>query len=256
MGSDSSITYLGHATLLIEMDGTRLLTDPILRHRVAHLHRMVPLTPVEGEVDAVLISHLHWDHLDKASLQMLGVETCLIVPKGTAELARRWGFNCVKELVPGETTMVGGIKVEATPADHSGKRFPFGPIVVPLGYVVEGSYKIYFAGDTEEFPEMEKYAPGLDVALLPVWGWGPNLGDGHMDPSDAVEALGFLWPRLAIPIHWGTFFPIGLDWLKPTILHMPPRKFARDASQMAPQVEVKILEPGESYDLGKLTKLD
>lgn len=247
-----SITYLGHATLLIEMDGTRVLTDPILRRRVAHLHRKVPLIPVEEEIDAVLISHLHWDHLDRQSLRRLGMDTCLIVPSGSAALVRQWGFKYVEELVPGETTKVGGIEVEATPADHSGKRFPFGPTVVPVGYMMRGSYKIYFAGDTEEFPEMQAYAPGLDVALLPVWGWGLNLGDGHMDPSDAVEALGFLKPRLAVPIHWGTFFPLGLGWLKPTLLHMPPRKFARDAAEMAPQVEIKILEPGESMDLAQL----
>jgi L-ascorbate metabolism protein UlaG (beta-lactamase superfamily) len=217
---------------------------------VAHLHRKVPLFPIEGEVDAVLISHLHWDHLDRPSLQQLDSDMRMIVPAGTAQLLNQWGFNHIVELLPGETAIVGGIEVEATPADHSGKRFPFGPTIIPLGYVMRGSYKIYFAGDTEEFPEMSKYAPGLDVAMLPVWGWGPNLGDGHMDPSDAVEALRFLNPRLAIPIHWGTFFPIGLGWLKPTILHMPPRKFAQDAAVEMPHVRVKILEPGESHLLG------
>jgi L-ascorbate metabolism protein UlaG (beta-lactamase superfamily) len=252
MQTKESITYLGHATLLIEMNGTRLLTDPILRRRVAHLHRKVPLIPVEKDVDAVLISHLHWDHFDMPSLRRLGVDTYLIVPRGSAGLVRQWGFKHVEEIVPGETIIVGEIEVEATPADHSGKRFPFGPTVLPMGYMMRGSYKIYFAGDTEEFPGMRAYAPELDVALLPVWGWGPNLGDGHMDPRDAVEALGFLNPRLAIPIHWGTFFPIGLGWLKPTILHMPPRMFARDAAEMTPQVEVRILEPGEYFDLGQL----
>lgn len=252
MVSKASITYLGHATLLIEMDETRLLTDPILRRRVAHLHRKVPLFSVEEEIDAVLISHLHWDHLDMPSLRRLDMDTHLIVPKGSAALVRQWGFKHVQEMVPGEIITVGGIDVEATPADHSGKRFPFGPTVVPMGYMMRGSYNIYFAGDTEEFPEMKAYAQGLDVALLPVWGWGPNLGDGHMDPSDAVEALGFLNPRLAIPIHWGTFFPFGLGWLKPALLHMPPRKFARDAAELAPQVDVKILEAGESIDLAQV----
>ena len=254
MDSDSAITYLGHATLLIEMDGKRLLTDPVLRKRVAHLHRKVPLIPIDKDIDAVLISHLHWDHLDRPSLKRLGVDTCLIVPKGSAELMHQWGFKHVEELAAGETTSIGEIHIEAARADHSGKRFPFGPTAVPLGYVIQGSNKIYFAGDTEEFPEMEKYAAELDVALLPVWGWGPNLGDGHMDPRDAVDALGFLRPRLAIPIHWGTFFPIGLGWLKPTILHMPPIKFERDAAELAPDVEVRILEPGETYNLRELTR--
>ena len=78
MDSDSAITYLGHATLLIEMDGQRILTDPVLRKRVGHLQRKVPLLPIEKDIDAVLISHLHWDHLDRPSLNRLGVDTCLV----------------------------------------------------------------------------------------------------------------------------------------------------------------------------------
>jgi L-ascorbate metabolism protein UlaG (beta-lactamase superfamily) len=251
MCSTTSITYLGHATLFIEMDGMRLLTDPLLRKRVAHLQRLAPMVPLKKHVDAVLISHLHWDHLDLPSLKMLVDEPLLIVPKGAALLLNRWGFHRVEELDSGGMTSIGEIDVEATPAIHSGKRFPFGPTAVPLGFVIKGSHQIYFAGDTEEFPQMAKYSAGLDVALLPVWGWGPNLGDGHMDPSDAVEALGFLHPRLAIPIHWGTFFPIGLRWLMPTLLHLPPRKFAHDASVRFPEVQVRILDPGEFIDLSE-----
>ena len=123
MNTNSAITFIGHATLLIEMNGTRLLTDPVLRKRVAHLHRKVPLIPIKKDIDAVLISHLHWDHLDRPSLQRLGVDTCLIVPKGSAELMHQWGFNHVEELAPGETTRISGIEVEATPADNCSAGF-------------------------------------------------------------------------------------------------------------------------------------
>ena len=103
--SADRIVFLGHATVLIELDGVRLLTDPLLRDRVAHLRRQVPpLDPaVYAGIDAVLISHLHHDHLDLASLRLLGLEIPLLVPAGAGELLRRHGFSDVTELSVGES---------------------------------------------------------------------------------------------------------------------------------------------------------
>jgi L-ascorbate metabolism protein UlaG (beta-lactamase superfamily) len=84
----------------------------------------------------------------------------------------------------------------------------------------------------------------LDLALLPVWGWGPKVGEGHLAPRTAAEALQLLRPRVAVPIHWGTFFPF---WLRGhSRLSDPPHEFARHASELAPGVDVRILQPGES----------
>ena len=99
------------------------------------------------------------------------------------------------------------------------------------------------------FPEMADLARNIKVAMLPVWGWGPNLGLGHMDPQQAAQALQLLQPDIAIPIHWGTFLPFGLKWLLPRILSDPPRFFASFAEKLAPEVRVIILEPGESIEL-------
>ncbi len=117
-----------------------------------------------------------------------------------------------------------------------------------LGFLIRGSTRIYFAGDTDLFPEMVDLADDLDVALLPVWGWGPNLGPGHMNPKRAAEALTLLRPRIAIPIHWGTFYPLGLGWFKKQLLTEPPQLFYRYASEMMPETDIQILPPGSMFN--------
>jgi len=239
------LTYAGHATVLVEMDRVRLLADPVLRHYVGPLRRQMAVPDLDyGEIDAVLISHLHRDHLDVPSLRQLGAGIRLIVPRGAARSLKQRGFRHVEEIGRGEATMVGGITVEATPANHSKSRTLFGPTAECIGFAIRGSSQVYFAGDTDLFPEMELLGGNLDVALLPVWGWGPTLGNGHLDPFRAAQALTLLRPRVAIPIHWGTFCPIGTCWMQ--FLSQPPRAFAHHAAGLTPEVEIRVLEPGQS----------
>ncbi len=251
MPSATSLTYIGHATVLIEMDGVRVLTDPVLRRHVSgFIRRQIPLPTLEvSAVDVVLISHLHYDHLDLPSLRLLGYHTHLVAPKGTATFLRRQGFTHVTELVVGEQLAVGALRITATPARHSGARGWFGPTVESMGFLVRGQQTIYFAGDTDLFPEMRALADNLDLALLPVWGWGPTLGRGHMDPYRAAQALGLLQPRLAMPIHWGTLYPIGMRYLRPSLLQAPPHLFAYHAHSLAPEVQIRIVEPGRVFQV-------
>lgn len=245
------LTFIGHSTVLIELDGVRLLTDPVLRRHVGHLHRIGPDPDqsVLAPIDAVLISHAHWDHLDVASLRRLGTGTRLIVPRGAGRILQEKRFEQVAELTVGESVEIKGVRVSATVANHHGRRPPFGPTPDSVGYLIEGSERIYFAGDTDLFPEMKALAGDLGLALLPVWGYGPNLGPGHLDPQRAAEALTVLQPRLAVPIHWGTLAPYGLHLLKPRYLRQPPHAFAAAAAKVAPGVTVRILSPGEQTDL-------
>ena len=92
----------------------------------------------------------------------------------------------------------------------------------------------------------------LDVALLPVWGWGPNLGRGHLDPYRAAEALKLLRPSLAIPIHWGTLHPWGIGWLMLPILTNPPQMFVRYAKYMTPEVKTHVIAPGNTIVLNDI----
>jgi L-ascorbate metabolism protein UlaG (beta-lactamase superfamily) len=242
--ASADVHFFGHSTLVVETAGARLITDPVLRDRLAHLCR-VHRRPADavGPVDAVLISHIHQDHLDFPSLALLGKQTRLIVPRGAGGLLWRRGYREVEEIRVGETTRVGGARVVATPARHEGFRPPFGPRAECLGYVVEGDERIYFAGDTDLFPEMEHLGP-IDVALLPVWGWGPTLGPGHLDPRRAAIAAGRIRPRVAVPIHWGTLAPRMIHRWARGFLTRPPLDFAAESRRLAPEVDVRIVQPG------------
>ena len=250
------VTYIGHATVRIEMDGLRVITDPMLRRRVMHLRNYsVGIGDTdEHRCDLALISHAHWDHLDLPSLRRLGRATPMIAPTGVGKLLRRNGFTAVHELAVGEEWRMGGLRVAAVPADHLGRRHPFGETLDCLGFVVQGRYSVYFAGDTDLYPAMNELAGQVDVALLPVWGWGPTLGPGHMTPRRAAEALTLIKPRAAIPIHWGTFYPLGLRRLLPNHLVKPPYIFAQYAQELAPETRICVLQPGEGVDLNQIAE--
>jgi L-ascorbate metabolism protein UlaG (beta-lactamase superfamily) len=174
----------------------------------------------------------------------------LIVPAGTGRFFRRRGLGGAVELAPGESHAVGPVLVTATEADHEiGRRRV---AAEPVGYLVEGSRRVYFAGDTDLFDGMSTLGEGrLDLALLPVWGWGPTLGPGHMDPERAARAAALLAPRLAVPIHWGTFYPAGLARHRPRPLTEPPRAFVASARALAPAVEARVAPPGAAVAFGR-----
>jgi L-ascorbate metabolism protein UlaG (beta-lactamase superfamily) len=236
------VTYVGHATVVIDLDGVRLITDPVLRPRVLHLRRVgsVSAAALRG-LDAVLLSHAHWDHLDVPSLERIGKDMPIVCPKGVSGLLRRKRFAHITTLEVGEDVRIGKLVVNAVHAEHAGARGPLGASG-ELGFVVTGSRRIYFAGDTDLFDDLAALGP-LDLALVPVTGWGSTVGPGHLDPARAAEAVRLLQPRLAIPIHWGTLAPIGRA-PDPE----PPHEFARRVSELAPNVEVRILEPGQAFD--------
>jgi L-ascorbate metabolism protein UlaG (beta-lactamase superfamily) len=228
------LTWLGHSTVLIDLDGARVLTDPLLRRRVLHLRRGRPLPDELGALDAVLVSHVHWDHLDLRSLSLLPRSTTIIVPRDAGGIVRR--FENVVELEAGDRIEVGGLEVRATPAAHNigrwgGRRSSSDAV----GYVLNGSRSIYFAGDTDLYDGMSELSP-LEAAVLPVGGWGSRVPEGHLDPLRAAMALRLLKPRIAVPIHWGTYAPL---WARPG--ETAGEEFRRRAQELAPEVEVRVL---------------
>jgi L-ascorbate metabolism protein UlaG (beta-lactamase superfamily) len=241
-----TITWIGHGTVLLEMDGVRLVTDPLLRPRLGHVRRVAPPpTEIPGEVDAVLVSHVHYDHLDLRSLRLVRPRR-LIVPRGARRFLRRRGLTDVDELDEGGEISIGTVSVVATHAHHVVRRGRLARSTPALGFLISGSARLYFAGDTDLFAAMQGLGRNLDVAFLPIWGWGPRIGAGHLDPHRAAEALLLLRPRIAIPIHWGTYTRIGLSRDAAT-LREPAEQFARVAAEVAPDVAVCILSPGERF---------
>jgi L-ascorbate metabolism protein UlaG (beta-lactamase superfamily) len=221
----AQVTWIGHSTVLIELDGVRLLTDPVLSRRVLHLWRVGPPAAEIGPVDAILISHGHYDHLHSRSLARFDPATRVIAPKRV----RR--FADVVQVAPGDDVEVGAVTVTATPAEH---------VRGSVGFLVTGSLRIYFAGDTDIFDGMRELAP-VDVALLPIAGWGPRLPPGHLDPVRAAQALELLRPRIAVPIHWGTYTRVGLRRDE----QEPARRFA----ELAKDFDVRVLQVGGSLDV-------
>lgn len=250
------VTWWGHATCTIEDSGVRVLTDPLFVRRLAHLRRRrgAPPPPEAAVADLVLVSHLHADHLHLPSLARLAPGTRLVVPRGATRavpgLRRLTGLR-ITEVGAGDEVAVGPVAVRAVPAAHDGRRLPVGPHRSPaLGYVVRGAARTYFAGDTGLFDGMAEVVGEVDVALLPVGGWGPFLGHGHLDAGRAARALAALAPRAAVPVHYGTYWPIGMDAVRPHEFHAPGDEFARLAARLAPRVAVHRLGHGESVRPG------
>ncbi len=242
---------MGHATTLFQLGGVRVLTDPVLRDRVLFLRRQTP--PPDWDLvrspDVVLISHAHYDHLDVHSLRQVAGESEVFAPRGAGRIVERAGVSPVLEMDAGESAEAAGLTVRAVPADHDGARLRFSRPIPALGYTIaagRGSPSVYFAGDTDLFDGMRELRGHVDVALVPVAGWGPKLGAGHLDPERAARAVELIRPGLVIPIHWGT---LAAALHRTPDLGAAPREFAELVARRTPDTRVVVLDPGESAPL-------
>lgn len=247
--SGVQIRFVGHATVLLEVSGIRILTDPFLRPRLGPLERHGPLPDPDSfaDVDVVLISHAHPDHFDRASLAMIQSRPTIVVPRGLGAVARRWVHGDVRELAVGERLQLGQASIEAVPARHW--VAPGAPRAQPQGYLVDAGPRIWFAGDTGQFPALQGLAGRVDAALLPVWTWGPHLGPGHLGPRSAAEVLASIGAPVAVPIHWGTLYPRRLHRLWRGPLTEPGDRFFMHAARLAPDADVRVLRPGEATEV-------
>ena len=245
-GEGVALGYVGHATVLVEVDGVRVLTDPFLRDRLGPLERHGPTPDAAeiGPVDVVLVSHGHPDHFDRRSLEAIEGNPTVVVPRRLGDTVRRWLGCEVVELRSGERHEVRGVPVEAVRARHW--IAPGAPRAQPLGYLVGDRSAVWFAGDTARYPEMVALRGRVDVALLPVWTWGPHLGPGHLGPEVAADVARIVGARVAVPIHWGTLYPRRLHrvWTGPLV--QPGDRFAAAVARVAPRTNVLVLRPGEA----------
>jgi len=236
------VTWWGHSTLSVLDRRTHLLTDPVLTDRVAHLTRRRGVAPRGLAPDAVLISHLHHDHLHLPSLRRLPPRTTVVLPVGGAGLLAGLDLVVV-EVGPGDGLAVGGVWVSAVHAAHHGRRHPGSSWKGPaLGFVVEGAVRTWFVGDSGPDPALGSDVGGADVVLVPVGGWGPvsrpSAARQHLGPSEAAALVRAVRASMAVPIHYGTLWPSGIR-ARPAF-SFPGQQFAGLCEQ------ARVLGPGES----------
>ena len=263
MSAPVSITWWGHATTSIALNGRRVLTDPVLTRRLAHLTRIGrPLPGIDAlRADVALVSHLHFDHLDVPSLRQLSLSTRIVAPDGAVRALRRSAPDVaqrIEEVVPCDIVNLDGVRIRAVPAKHDGRRSPLSRFSGPaLGFIIENDdaeipTRIWFAGDTGLFAAMSQLAP-IDVAVVPVGGWGPNLGPTHLDPEQAAEAVRRVGAGDAIPIHYGTLWPSGLRRVHPASFRRgftdPGTKFATELARSCPGATAHVISQGQTVTI-------
>lgn len=246
------VTWLGHSSVVLDLDGVRILTDPLLRSHAGLLRRLAPRPDPASwsRPDVVLLSHLHHDHAEVRSLRMLPGAALMSAPENVAWLRRRQLPNTVP-LGDGWTDVGTGVRVRQVPAEHGHRPMPHRPNAAN-GQLVQGpSGTVWIAGDTGLFPGMAAIpamAGGpIDVALVPVWGWGPRLSAGHLSPVTAARAVELSGARFAVPVHWGTLHPPFITHFARSWLEQPGRRFAEAVSEQAPGCTAVVLAPGQSW---------
>lgn len=251
-----SLRWLGHSTVVIDLDGVRILTDPLLRKHVGLLRRVTPPPrPADWSgTDAILVSHLHLDHADLASLRLLPQAPVLASAAVTRWLSDKGvsGTPLTSEWQPLPGSPL--TEVRLVPAEHHARPLPGRPTDAH-GFLIRGpSGTVWFAGDTGAYPEMEHlsdWAGGrIDIALLPIHGWGPRLSAGHLDAVGAAEVCHVVRPRFVIPIHYGTLHAAGLNLRRMDWMHSPAAAFAATLPTIAPNTTlVQLAATGPSWQL-------
>jgi L-ascorbate metabolism protein UlaG (beta-lactamase superfamily) len=243
-----TITRILHSSVLLDFDGSTILTDPWFSERPGYYHgepygvALGNLPPLVG----VVSSHAHYDHFDMEAFQAYPDKAMPMVVKRDrgrmARLARNAGFTTIVELEPWESTMLGPIKVTAAPAAHS---------VPEITYLLEAhALTVYFGGDTLLIPELREIPvrfPHIDVALLPVNGLEIRPAFNRkvvMDAREAAELCAILQPRYAVPVHY-TFTAGPLRDRLLLKYTGTAEDFAEATARRAPATTVRILAPGE-----------
>jgi len=224
--------WLGHATVLIEVDGVRILTDPVLSQRASPFQFMGPERlhppPIElaqlDDIDAVVISHDHYDHLDRDTvLQLARGGTHFFVGLGIGAHLERWSVppSQIHEMDWWESTRFKAIEIHATPARHYSGRKRMDNSTLWSSWMIRGAgYSVYFSGDTGYGPHFKEIAQRLgapDLTLMKIGAYGHGRQDIHMDPESAVLAHRDLGARVMLPVHWATFNLSYHGWDEPML---------------------------------------
>lgn len=259
------VTWLGHSTLLVELDGRRVLFDPVWGERSSPFAGLGPrrwydpLVPLDRmpPVDAVVISHDHFDHLDMETIRsMKGWDTTFVAPLGVGAHLAHWGVpeDRIVELDWWDRHRLGDVELVATPARHASGRWPLGGMDRTLwaGYAILGpAHRAFYSGDTGLFPGLREIGERLgpfDVAMFEVGAYGRNWPDWHLGPEQAVLASRWVRAGVLLPVHWGLFNLAYHGWTEPA-------ERVLSAAERAGGPAVALPKPGQSIEPAALTPL-
>jgi L-ascorbate metabolism protein UlaG (beta-lactamase superfamily) len=214
-GSGPQLTWIGHASFLLTLGGQRILVDPVFSTRLGTIARLAPpgiALDALPEIDAVLVTHNHRDHLDPRSLAHLGRGPTFVVPMGDGPLLRKIGAEKVIELEWWKSTEIGGVEVTFVPSRHWSMHYPWDRNESLWGgYVIRANDgTAYHSGDTgffDGFAEIGSRLGPIDWAMLPIGAYEPRwfMAPQHMGPEHSMEAFQMLGARRFVAMHWGTF---------------------------------------------------
>lgn len=224
--NDTAVTWVGHATWVLRIGGRTVLTDPVWSRRIPGVRpRLTPPGVAWSElprVDAIVISHNHYDHLDAPTIRRLPRDVAVFVPGGLGRWFTRKGFRNVTELDWWESAELGEVSFDFVPAHHWSRRGLFDTCRTLWGGWILGAgrHRVYFAGDTaygHHFRDIGARYPGIDLALMPVGAYEPRWFNrvAHVDPGQAVQACVDVGARRMATMHWGTFALSGEPVLAP-----------------------------------------
>lgn len=250
--NNNFITFVGHSTLLIDIKGVKILTDPILAKWVYGIPRFrkaaISIDDINNKTDLILISHAHNDHLNFKTLKRISRKIPIVTHINNRKYIEKCKFDSIIELDYWKKKKFPamGITITMVPASHA-KTLPWGPIGTPGGFIIESFEKnIYFAGDTS-FSEsiFKKIAQKfkIDILLMPIGSYLPRwmLRSEHTDPKEALEVLGIIGAKKMIPIHWGSFM-LAFDTPKKSVKVLKKKIKGTDLED-----KVEILENGETF---------
>ncbi len=242
---ESAAVFIGHASVLVHLDGQSFVTDPLYLKRLYILRRHHrPGIPFQDlpPLDFLLLSHGHLDHMDLKTLDLFPRQIPIVLPEKLEGYLRDHGFTDVRPLSWGEQTLIGSLLVISLPAKHFTGRSLHETRSLPQSYMIQGTKSVFFGGDSALTPEFARIGNqySVDLALLPIGHYSPaSFRRGHMNPKDALQAMDMLRAKRMVPIHWGVF-RLSLESIEE-----PPREFLNLVAGRRITPRAVLLKPGE-----------